>query len=291
MQAYPAASLTPPEVESPAPSGFLSTAMNRLQSELHRLYLPHSAADASTDPAASSLVDPEGRVRAMVLELARPANWEVLSKVWRGVQIDLELPAPAIAVSGTDGLQLWFSLSEPVFVAQASAFLELLRLRFLPDVAPKRLCLMPMADALAPGQALHAQWVPAVQEQTGNWSAFVAADLAPVFADAPWLDIQPGNEGQADLLGRLESIKPPAFEAALARLGPVTPQPVAPAPETRSAEAGLANTRPTGSAECLDPRRFLLQVMNDDTVALALRIEAAKALLPYCDEHRPHQDT
>jgi hypothetical protein len=31
----------------------------------------------------------------------------------------------------------------------------------------------------------------------------------------------------------------------------------------------------------------LLQVMNDETVALALRIEAAKALLPYADEHGP----
>jgi hypothetical protein len=28
-----------------------------------------------------------------------------------------------------------------------------------------------------------------------------------------------------------------------------------------------------------DPRRFLLDVMNDPTVALALRIDAAKALL------------
>jgi hypothetical protein len=239
--------------------------MNRLQSELRRLYLPHSAADSGTDPAASSLIDSEGRVRAMVLELARPANWELLSKVWRAVQTDLELPAPAIAVSGTDGLQLWFSLSEPVLVPQAFAFLELLRLRFLADVAPKRLCLMPE-------QAQHAAWVPAQQEQTGNWSAFVAADLAPVFADTPWLDIQPSNEGQAELLARLESIKPPAFEAALARLRPATPRPAVPAATAETETASL------------DAKRFLLQVMNDDTVALALRIEAAKALLPCQDD-------
>ena len=231
--------------------------MNRLQSELRRLYLPHSAADA----AASSLIDSEGRVRAMVLELARPASWEVLSKVWRGVQTDFELPAPAIAVSGTEGLQLWFSLSEAISVPQASAFLELLRLRFLPDVAPQRLGLMPE-------HARHAPWVPAQQEPSGNWSAFVAPDLAPVFADTPWLDIQPSNEGQAELLARLESIKPPAFEAALARLRPAAPQLAAPATQTRS----------------LDAKRFLQQVMNDDTVALALRIEAAKALLPYQDD-------
>jgi hypothetical protein len=37
-----------------------------------------------------------------------------------------------------------------------------------------------------------------------------------------------------------------------------------------------------------DPKRFLLDVMNDDTLALGLRIEAAKALLPYF-EQAPHQ--
>ena len=33
---------------------------------------------------------------------------------------------------------------------------------------------------------LHARLIPAHQEQTGSWSAFVAQDLAPVFADTPW---------------------------------------------------------------------------------------------------------
>jgi hypothetical protein len=227
----------------------------RLQSELRRLYL------AGDDAAAGSLIDPEGRVRALVLELARPASWESLSKVWRGVQADLELPAPAIAVSGIEGLQLWFSLAEPAPVPQAQAFLEQLRLRYLPDIAAQRVGLIPGVDALPPRQA-----------PSGNWSAFVAADLAPVFADTPWLDIEPSSDGQADLLSRLQSIKPPAFDAALSALRPAAPtQAVATAPEARAAVAGSA------------PRRFLLQVMNDDTVALALRIEAAKALLPYAD--------
>lgn len=265
--------------------------MNRLQSELCRLYLPHSAAGPDADAEASGLIDAEGSVRAMVLELARPANWEVLSKVWRGVQADLELPAPAIAVSGTEGIQLWFSLSEPISVAQAHAFLESLRLRFLADIAPKRVGLMPVVDASAPQQARHARWVPAEQEQTGNWSAFVAPDLAPVFADTPWLDIPPSNDGQADLLSRLDSIKPPAFEAALERLRPATTQPVASAHETMGTDAGRMPVRPIASAGSPDAKRFLRQVMNDDTVALALRIEAAKALLPYPDEPRPPQDT
>jgi hypothetical protein len=48
-----------------------------------------------------------------------------------------------------------------------------------------------------------------------------------------------------------------------------------------SANAGFTSTaQPAASSgESLEARRFLLRVMNDDTVALALRIEAAKALL------------
>ncbi len=253
--------------------------MNRLQSELRRLYLPNSAAEPEGDSATPALIDAEGRVRAMVLELALPASWELLSKVWRGVQADLELPAPAIAVSGADGFQLWFSLAEPAAVAQAHTFLERLCSRYLADVAPTRLSLMPAAD----GPALHARWVPQQQGQTGHWSAFIAPDLAPVFAETPWLDTPPGHDGQADVLSRLHCIKPAAFEAALARLKPAAPR--------LGAEPASETTGTLASAGSVQARRFLLHVMNDDSVALALRIEAAKALLPCADEPRPPQDT
>jgi hypothetical protein len=227
--------------------------MNRLQSELHRLYFPRPEAGA------------EGEVRAMVMELTRPADWEVLSKVWRGVQTELELPAPAIAVSGIDGLQLWFSLAEPIAAPQAHAFLDALRVRFLPDIDAGRFRLMTDAP--------HARWIPAQQEQTGNWSAFLAPDLAPVFADTPWLDIAPNEEGQAALLRGLATMKTAEFEAALRRLNPIAPP--SPAPASASTTAPVTPSAPAQD----EPRRFLLRVMNDDTVALALRIEAAKALL------------
>jgi hypothetical protein len=217
--------------------------MNRLESELQRLYPPPSA----------------GQVRALVLELARPADWEALARVWRGVQLDLQLPAPAIAVSGTDGLQLWFSLQQATPAPQAAAFLAQLRARYLADVAPTRLRAMPSAAE----PAWQAAPVPAPQAGTENWSAFVAPDLAPVFADTPWLDIPPGVDGQADLLARLESIKPAALEAAMQRLQPAVADTAAPA----------------DAAQDIDPRRFLQRVLNDETVALTLRIEAAKALL------------
>lgn len=233
-----------------------SPAMNRLQSELHRLYL------LSAGDARGRLMDEAGQVRALVMELGRPADWEALSQVWRGVQLDLGLPAPAIAVSGSEGLQLWFSLLLPVDAARAAAFLAGLQSRYLADVAPpSRLRLSPSAA----GPSFDAALVPAQQLPTENWSAFVAPDLAPVFADTPWLDIEPGVEGQADLLARLQSIKPAAFDAVLEDLRPAIPQPQAPVAKAAGAD--------------LDPARFLQQVVNDETVALDLRIEAAKVLL------------
>lgn len=239
--------------------------MNRLQSELHRLYLL-PAPDPGGIPAGGLLIDGCGRVRAMVMELTGPADWDVLSRVWRGVQTDLELPAPAIAVSGTDGLQLWFSLLEPVSASRAAGFLALLQSRFLVGIAPARLRLLPSATE----PPRHAPLVPAPQESAGNWSAFVAPDLAPVFADTPWLDVEPGIDGQADLLARLQGIKPAALDAAMRYLQP--------APSS-SAAVGPRGRDPASDAPAVDPRRFLQQVLNDEMVALALRIEAAKALL------------
>lgn len=225
--------------------------MNRLQSELQRLYLPRPGAHHQ-----------DGSVRALVIALTGPPSWEPLSKVWQGVQAELALPAPAIAVSGTDALQLWFSLAEPAPAGQAQLFLEALRVRFVPDVDARRVRLLLAPDAS----------VPALQEKTGNWSAFVAPDLAPIFTETPWLDIPPNEEGQAALLRALSMIEPDAFEEALKRLASTA---------NTAAPATPAQRRMPAADD--DPKRFLLRVMNDETVALALRIEAAKALL---QQHR-----
>lgn len=241
--------------------------MNRLDAELDRLYLG-GLVFATQDAQTLSLIDARGRVRALVLEVVLPAGWEALSRAWQGVQAELELPEPAIAVSGTDGLQLWFSLETSVDAARAHAFLAMLRERFLADVPTRRVRLYP--DAATPSR--HAALVPAPQGEPGNWSAFVSADLAAVFSDTPWLDVEPGEEGQAALLRRLQSIKTAAFDAVLA----ATPaQARADAPE-RETPVHASASAPTSDA---DPRAFLLRVMNDERVEMALRIEAAKALL------------
>jgi hypothetical protein len=213
--------------------------MDRLPTELQRLFLPRG---------------PGGdRVRGPVLELLRPLGWETIGRVWEGVQVDLGLPAPAIAVSGTDACQLWFSLAEGTAVSETQAFLEGLRTRYLADIAPERLRLAPGGVSPLPPAAVAPE----------RWSAFVAPDLAPLFVDEPWLDQPPGADAQAELLSRVQPATPEAFARALAKLAP--------------AAAASGTGRPTtGDA---DPRRFLLSVMQDPSVDLRLRIEAAKALL------------
>lgn len=215
--------------------------MARLQTEIHRLFGAPSG-------------DGEAAVRALVLELARPADWPRLAQVWQGVQADLGWPAPAIAVNGVDGYQLWFSLAQPLPPAEAQHLLGHLCQRYLPDVAPERLRLI----------AGHPPAIPR-QVAADAWSAFVSSDLAAVFADTPWLDLPPGEDAQAELLGRLSPMPAQDLRALLA-------EPVAHA-------APVAMTPPTPRASEDEARQFLLGVMRDPAVELALRIDAAKALL------------
>jgi hypothetical protein len=242
----------------------------RLSQQIERLYrLPGAAPDAGLP-----LIGADGRVRTMVVSLGRPGDWTALSAVWRGVQADLALPAPAIAVNGVDAYELWFSLAEPVALTEADAFLRALARRYVPAIPPHRLQLRPALDA-QPGRGT-TPMIPAAQGTSGHWSAFVAPDLAAVFGDEPVLDLPPGEDAQADLLSRLSCIKPAEFANALAQLLPGDTHLERSLPSTAVSTAVLS---PVGSYTGDDPRQFLLHVMKDPTVALALRIEAAKALL------------
>lgn len=237
--------------------------MSALQTELERLY--GAVADAGTQGTAAT-------TRVLVLELSRPADWQALSAVWRGVQADMELPAPAIAVNGVDGYQLWFSLTEPVTVEQGQAFLERLRARYLAAVPRARIRLLPTLEEAPASLTVH---VPAQQAPHGYWSAFLAPDLATLFADEPWLDREPSAEAQAGVLAGLQSIKPAAWAAVL--------PPVRSAPaQAMSVAAGDADG--VAQTYALQPRRFLMDVMNNPAIDMHLRIEAAKALLPYCSD-------
>jgi hypothetical protein len=236
--------------------------MNRLDTELRRLF--------STDPDTGAA----WRVRRLVLGVSGPAEWAPLSSVWRAVQADLELPAPAIAVNGVDAFELWFSLAEPLPADTAASFLNGLCERYLSALAPARRRCWPATD---PGLQVEPVPIPQRLAETDRWSAFVAPDLAAVFGDDPSLDMPPGDDGQADLLSRLQSIGRAEFQIALARLAP-EPSPFLPAaPPPLPAVVHRAPASAIRRHD--DPRAFLLEVMNDPSVTMELRVKAAKALL------------
>lgn len=232
--------------------------MSRLSTEFDRLYLSEGA-----------LIDTAGRTRAAVLELATPADWAALGAVWRAVQTELGWPAPAIAVSGRDGLQLWFSLAQPLPVAEAHRLLHTLQQQHLAAQRPAQVRLWPCLDGAT---WRHTAPVPAALGPEGPWSAFVSPDLAPLFADSPSLDLPPSDEAQAPLLAGLAST---AWAALAPLLAAPAPEPAHEVPLAVPAQAARPGPYPS------EPGRFLLAVMNDATVPLAVRVDAAKALLAH----------
>jgi hypothetical protein len=246
--------------------------MNRLQTQYQRLYLlPEAVNDASS---ATGVFVSDGLTRVMVLSLGRPADWAALSRVWQGVQGDLGLPAPGIAVNGLDAFELWFSVVEPVAVTDAERFLKALRDRYADHLAPDRWCCWPPSDTGCIAVP-DLERVPAMHQASGRWSAFIAPDLPAIFGDDPSLDVNPGNGAQADLLSRLASITPSDWSSALTAVGSGTAHwDASPSVEPNGMTAVVERRQPQA-----DPRRFLMDVMNDKTVELALRIDAAKALL------------
>lgn len=266
------------------------TTPTRLHDALARLYGPLPDAGPGT-------------ARACVLELPASAGWEPVAALCRGLQAELGLPLPGLAVSGRDGLQVWLSLQRAVPRERLQRMVQALCSRYLAAVPAARLRVFGLAD----GQPLPEVPAPVADER---WSAFVAPDLMPLFVDTPWLDTEPGDDAQARLLAALEPLAPAAFDDACAALGladvapaaaltppdalaAVTPPDALAAlapPDALAAGDGIGGPdglegptdRPPGATATRwqDPRDFLRAVMNDARAPLALRIEAAKALLP-----------
>lgn len=237
----------------------------------------------------------------------RAADSDWVSRVWTWVQTQAGLPAPAIAVDGREGWLLCFALpsSRPVDEAQA-VLRQLIRDGLqhggvtvsVADAAAWRLTCWP-ADLPADASDDTSDDAVPVPRQVApdRWSAFVAPDLVPVFAESPWLDCAPSEEGQAALLGKLVPI--PADEWA--RLLAASPRDVFDSLADRGShgngagQAGQAASQfgaplsslrspqsaSSGAAAGDAPRAFLLAVMNDTSADLALRIEAARVLLAH----------
>lgn len=206
--------------------------MHKLISELTRLYLlddqryvdTHGGAQPLTpavlarhlsgeQTVAARLVSGQGLSRALVLEFGGKgggeAHWSALCTVANAVQHELDLPAPAVSISGA-AFQLWLSLATPVPLAQAQQFVQLLRSTFLPA----------STDILAvapPAYVMQAALPPALQP-SGKWAAFIHPSMGAAFVDEPGLDMPPPPAAQLGFLESLRSINPAQFAQALAKL-------------------------------------------------------------------------
>jgi hypothetical protein len=235
-----------------------------------------------------NLVSPAGMARVMVVSFARATDWEQVANLYQAVQDELDLPAPAVSVSGRKGYSLWFSLAEALPLAQIQAFLAALRLKYLADIPLAHLELQP--DALAINTL-----APARHNTTGKWSAFIDPSMGSMFIVEPGLEMAPILDRQAGMLAGLKSIKAANFQSALSILQAPSELDGEPAVTLAEAAARLPTkaSRPPDLADgyrysklgegntYADPRDFLLAVMNDSSVGVKQRIKAAKALLPY----------
>ena len=196
------------------------------------------------------------------------------------MQAEWRWPEPAIAVNGSDAFELWFSLAEPLPRAEAVELLDQLRRRYLDGVRPERLRVWPVAGNVES----EAPACPPFSAGPERWAAFVTPDLPAVFGDDPALDFEPGADAQAELLARLRPVSAAELRRALPSLGE-TGQPAVASHEAAASPTPKQPTPPLISSvtaaigPCNDPYAFLTAVMNDTTVPLALRIEAAKGLL------------
>lgn len=264
--------------------------MTKLLAELQRLYfLPEQTGECRIDGEAtlgplspalaeqtlaaggSLLLDaqnPAGEQRLLCLAFSRTSDWPHIASLLDALINELDLPAPAVSIDG-QGHRLWFSLAQPVAATQAQRFLDGLCQRYLSDIPPAR---------VHPGSETPIPLPPAPLADGERWTAFIDPDMGSMFTDEAWLDMRPGLDRQADLLAACKSISITDFNRALNLL--FAPQ----AESTAKAPTFTVDTPETAkiSQPYSDPKSFLLAVMNDPGISLTQRIEAAKALLPYC---------
>lgn len=266
--------------------------MNKLESELKRLYLlpgqEWPSLESDTDKPVIKLLSAEGLVRCLVISIPNGGNWEHLAALYQGVQEDLDLPAPAISVSGEEGYQIWFSLTEPIPLQLARDFMTGLCRKYLAEIKTEKL-------KLRPGTAEEPSVVPLVParlENTDRWSAYIDPSMGSMFVEETWLEMPPGLDKQAGMLARQESIKAQDFQRALRALPPLAEISVTESEHGPQAANGeLFPSRQSDKGARLnvgsgftDPRSFLLAVMNDPSASTDQRIAAAVALLPFFEK-------
>lgn len=204
--------------------------MDKLTSELRRLYL-FSDQPYDRQAPAIDLVNDDGNTRTLVIDFHQAADdehWQRLCAVANALQSELDLPAPAVSVSGGDSYRLWLSLAKPIPATEASQFLALLHKAYFED------------EAIQLGRARVAL-PPGLNQATGLWSAFVNPSMGGALAEDLGLEMAPPDAAQAAFLEKLESISAESYTQALATLQRKHTAPPAPAPQVApsAAPAGL----------------------------------------------------
>ncbi|MFA9219180.1 MAG: hypothetical protein ACEQSK_19020 [Sphingomonadaceae bacterium] len=245
--------------------------MHKLIAELKRLYLPAAGwSDAALErhlrgqhTEAMDLSGGSGVTRALRLEFApvrghaADTHWQRLCAVANAVQGELELPAPAVSISGLRSYGLWLSLATPVPLALAQEFLFLLAAAYCPElkVAP---------DAASAATELP----PCLQVASERWAAFIHPGMGAAFVEEAGLEMAPPTAGQVAFLEGLRSISADEFAQALQQLrqlaqlhqpapAPAPPlaaplPPSAPLPQQLRSAATLAAAGAAGAADAAD---------------------------------------
>ena len=257
--------------------------MNKLESELQRLYfLPGQkwlGAKSESDNPRIDLITATGLARCLLISVKDGYAWQQVAALYQGIQDELQLPAPAFSVCVEDGYQIWFSLAEPVALQLASDFMERLCLKYLTETKASKLILRPgMAD-----EQKFVPQVPAKQESSDRWSAYIDPTMGSMFVAETWLEMPPNLDKQAGMLAGLKSIMPEDFHRALSTLQ--TMHETKSNPPAQNIESGQLQ-QPNKTSLSIgsgfsNPKSFLLAVMNDPTASAEQRIQVAIALLPY----------
>lgn len=162
---------------------------------------------------ALDMVSGAGMTRTLVLRFdgaqagKGDQQWEALCAIANALQNQLDLPAPAVSISGSDGFILWLSLASPVPAAQARRFVTLLSAAHAPDGAIHASAAEKLPEATALPPCLH--------PVSHKWAAFIHPGMGTSFAAEPGLDMAPPLAAQAGFLASLTSITPAQFARAL----------------------------------------------------------------------------
>ncbi|SDF54145.1 hypothetical protein SAMN05216320_101521 [Duganella sp. OV458] len=211
-----------------------NASMDKLISELRRLYLlnadNHQRLQHHLRGEATFAFDlaQDGVTRAIVIDFHKAVeeqHWLRLCDVANALQSALDLPAPAVSVSGGDSYRLWLSLASPIPVEQARQFLDLLHKAYFED------------EQIDFGRTM-VELPPCLHVATGLWASFINPSMGGALAEDLGLEVPPNEMAQAAFLEKLDSISDEQFDHALATLQRQHTAAPAPAP-ARQTPQGL----------------------------------------------------